>query len=99
MDDDLGPMDLRESDDHPFLGQTIAKPRNFSDATAGRVDTAVQALLKESEAKATKILARHKKRVLALVSKLEKEETLDADEIRKCLDPDNVTPLHDRSQT
>ncbi len=85
MDDDLGPIDLRESDDHPFLGQTIAKPRNFSDATAGRVDAAVQALLKESEAKATKILTTEKERVLALAAKLEKEETLDADAIRKCL--------------
>ena len=86
MDDDLGPIDLRESDDHPFLGQTIAKPRNFSDATAGRVDMAVQSLLKDSEAKATEILTTEKKRVLALAAKLEKEETLDADAIRKCLD-------------
>ena len=98
MDDEIGPIDLRDSDDHPFLGQTIAKPRNFADATAARVDAAVQVLLKAAEAQATDILAQHKDKVTALATTLEREETLDANAIRKCLDPDNVTPLHDRSE-
>ncbi|SDZ34237.1 cell division protease FtsH [Jannaschia faecimaris] len=98
MDEDLGPIDLRESEDHPFLGQSIAKPRHFADSTAGRVDTAVLALLKESEATATAILTNHEGELLALAAELEREETLDANAIRKCLDPDNVTPLHDRSR-
>jgi cell division protease FtsH len=98
MDDEIGPMDLRESDDHPFLGQTIAKPRNFADATAARVDAAVQVLLKAAEAQATDILTQHKDKVTVLATTLEREETLDANAIRKCLDPDNVTPLHDRSK-
>ncbi|MCO4848841.1 MAG: ATP-dependent zinc metalloprotease FtsH [Yoonia sp.] len=97
MDNEIGPIDLRDSDDHPFLGQTIAKPRNFADATAARVDAAVQVLLKAAEAKATEILTHHKDKVLVLATTLEQEETLDANAIRKCLDPDNVTPLHDRS--
>lgn len=98
MDDDLGPIDLRESDDHPFLGQSIAKPRSFADATAARVDGAVQALLKGAQTQATEILTLYKDRVEALTAALEKHETLDADAIRRCLDPDNVTHLPDRSQ-
>lgn len=97
MDEDIGPIDLRESDDHPFLGQTIARPRNFADATAAQVDAAVQALLKASEAKALEILTLHKDKVSALAAQLEREETLDAAAIQKCLGSDNVTPLRDKS--
>ena len=96
MDDDLGPMDLRESDDHPFLGQTIASPRSHADATAARVDLAVQELLKSSEEKAIEILNRHKDRVIALAQELEIKETLDSTAIRNCLDPNNITPISGR---
>ena len=97
MNEDIGPIDLRDSDDHPFLGQAIARPRNFSDAAAAQVDVAVQSLLKESEAKAIEILTQNKDKLAALAKQLEREETLDADAIRKCLDPNNVTPLHGKS--
>lgn len=97
MDENLGPIDLRESDDHPFLGQTIAKPRSFSDTTAGLVDAAVQTLLKESEKRAMAILKSNQDKVEVLARTLEEKETLDAETIRKCLGQDNVTHLHDRS--
>lgn len=94
MTDDLGPVDLRQSEDHPFLGQTIAQPRAFADATAAQVDAAVITLLKKAEQQAAEILAGQRSRIENLVSSLEAKETLDFDEIRRCLDPDNkVAPL------
>jgi cell division protease FtsH len=98
MDEGLGPIDLRVSEDHPFLGQTIAQPRLYADATAARADAAVQELLKESEAEAIKILMSNKDSVLALSAELEAKETLDAVEIRKYLDPNNITPLRDTAR-
>lgn len=89
MDADLGPIDLRESEDHPFLGQQIAQPRSFSDATAARVDEAVMALLKEAERQAVDLIEAHRVPILRLVSRLEAEETLALDAIRACLGPDN----------
>lgn len=88
MTEDLGPVDLRQSEDHPFLGQSIARPRDHSDATAGQVDAAVIALLKASEDKATQVLEENKQRILRLVKLLEDEETLEFDAICRCLDPD-----------
>ncbi len=94
MTEELGPVDLRQSEDHPFLGQSIAQPRDYADATAAQVDAAVIALLKEAEAQATGILSEHRPQVELLVTSLETKETLDFDEIRRCLDPDSkVTPL------
>jgi cell division protease FtsH len=93
MTEDLGPIDLRQSEDHPFLGQAIAQPRDHADATAAQIDAAVIALLKEAERQATEVLTRHQARVELLASSLETRETLDYDEIRQCLDPESkVTP-------
>jgi cell division protease FtsH len=94
MNAEIGPIDLRESEDHPFLGRRIAQPRSFSDATAARVDAGVMELLHAAEADATRLLEAHRDRVALLVARLEVEETLDAASIRACLAPDEkITPL------
>ncbi len=94
MTDELGPVDLRQSEDHPFLGQSIAQPRGHADVTAARVDLAVIELLKSAEAQATEVLGRHRPRIEQLIAALEARETLDLPEIRQCLDPDSkVTPI------
>ena len=90
MTEDLGPVDLRQSEDHPFLGRTIAQPTSHSDATAATVDRAVIGLLKKAEAAATEALAQHRPQVELLISRLEADETLDFDAIRACLDPERV---------
>jgi len=82
-------VDLRESEDHPFLGQQIAQPRSFADETAARVDLAVMELLHHAEKEATQLIEDHRAQVEQLVAKLETEETLDAEAIKACLDPDN----------
>ncbi|MDJ0639548.1 MAG: ATP-dependent zinc metalloprotease FtsH [Paracoccaceae bacterium] len=98
MTDTLGPIDLRQSDDHPFLGRAIAQPRTHSDATAAQVDQAIIDLLKEAESDAAKILADHKPRVEKLISQLEVKETLDFDEIQVCLDPTKHVKQPERSR-
>jgi cell division protease FtsH len=94
MDPEVGPVDLRESDDHPFLGQQISQPRSFADETAARVDQAVIKLLHRAEKQASQLIDDNRARVENLVERLELEETLDADTIKACLDPDDtVTPF------
>ena len=94
MDPDIGPVDLRESEDHPFLGQQIAQPRSVSDQTAARVDQAVITLLHEAEAQASQIIETHRDQIGQLVTRLEADETLDLPAIRACLGPkDSITPF------
>lgn len=95
MSDDIGPVDLRQREDHPFLGQTMARPREHADKTAARVDEAVSTLLKDAEVEATGIITRHEKEVRALIDALESKEVLDLKEIETCLKPvvSVVTPL------
>ncbi|WP_373051419.1 ATP-dependent zinc metalloprotease FtsH, partial [Thalassovita aquimarina] len=97
MTEDLGPVDLRQSEDHPFLGRTIAQPTSHSDATAAAVDRAVIELLKTAEAAATEALTQHRGQVDQLISRLEADETLGFDAIRACLDPERVVEQPERA--
>ncbi|MFY0615004.1 MAG: ATP-dependent zinc metalloprotease FtsH [Hyphomicrobiaceae bacterium] len=94
MDPEIGPVDLRESEDHPFLGQQIAQPRTFADETAARVDQAVMNLLHEAEKQAIRLIEERRDQVVHLVARLEAEETLDLDAIKSCLEPGStITPF------
>lgn len=85
MSPEIGPMDLRETDDHPFLGREITKPRTHSDVSAQMADRAVRTLLQEAEAEALKLIADHKEHIERLVIALEQNETLERTEIHQLL--------------
>lgn len=87
MAETIGPVDVRESEDHPFLGREIAQPRRFSDATAHQVDMAVKSLLDEASARADAILEEHPAKIETLIAALEEAETLSRDEIVAVLGP------------
>ena len=85
MSDEIGPVDLRESEEHPFLGREIAQPRRFSESSAKAVDDAVRKLLLEAEAVAAKVIHEHRDGLEKLIALLEKSETLHRDDIEECL--------------
>ena len=87
MSDDIGPIDLRTDEEHPFLGREIAQPRHYSEQSAGLVDQAVQALLKKAEATALDAICNHRPELERLIDELEKRETLHRDDIERCLRP------------
>ncbi len=90
MSDNVGPVDVRESEQHPFLGREMAQPRRFSEATAEAVDQAVRDLLHEAEARAGDVIKHHRRRVDNLIAALEKEESLDHDQIETILGPSHT---------
>jgi cell division protease FtsH len=87
MSEDIGPIDLRESEEHPFLGREIAQPRHFSDQTAHEVDSEVAELLREAEARDAKLIGEHRAGLDKLIASLEEKETLASTEIEACLGP------------
>ena len=87
MSEAIGPVDLRQSEEHPFLGREIAQPRTFSETTARTVDEAVQELLQEAEQRAAEVIERHKAALTRLIAELEAKETLDRAEIEAALGP------------
>jgi cell division protease FtsH len=87
MAEDIGPVDLRQSEEHPFLGREIAQPRRFSEQTAHEVDDAVRDLLVGAEARAAEIIEAHRPGIEHLVAELERREALERPEIEACLGP------------
>ena len=104
MSEEIGPVDLRQSEEHPFLGREIAQPRRFSETTAHEVDKAVAELLQEAERRAAETIQQNKARIEKLITALEAKETLNSDEIVSYLGQNrshigSVTALSPRTQT
>jgi cell division protease FtsH len=87
MSKEIGPVDLRESEEHPFLGREIAQPRRFSEASAEVVDRAVRDLLQEAEERALHEIRGARGPLECLIERLERDETLELPEIGACLGP------------
>jgi cell division protease FtsH len=92
MAEEIGPMDLRESDEHPFLGREMAQPRHHSDATAKAVDQAVRELLREAETRAEALITGKRPLVERLSAELEREETLYREAIAEILGSSGARP-------
>jgi cell division protease FtsH len=87
MSKEIGPVDLRESEEHPFLGREIAQPRRFSETSAQAVDQAVRALLREAEARAAEVIRSRRADLDRLIVTLEEHETLERERIEATLGP------------
>ncbi len=85
MADDIGPVDLRQSERHPFLGREIAQPRHYSEHSAQAVDRAVRQLILDAETRATEVIETHAKQLQRLVAALEEHETLHREQIEEYL--------------
>jgi cell division protease FtsH len=87
MSEEIGPVDLRDSEEHPFLGREMAMPRRFSESSAQRVDKAAQDLLRAAEATAAQALRDHRAELDRLIQALEAEENLERSRIEAILGP------------
>jgi cell division protease FtsH len=85
MSREIGPVDLRDSEEHPFLGKEMAQPRHFSENSAMSVDKAVKELLGNAEKQAIELITKHRERLDNLINELEQHETLDQEQIMVCL--------------
>jgi len=87
MSDEVGPVDLRDSDEHPFLGLEVAHPRHYSEHSAETVDHAVQQLLLAAEKCAIDTVEQHRDNLERLIKSLLKHESLNREGIEQCLGP------------
>jgi ATP-dependent metalloprotease FtsH len=79
----LGFIGLASDDEPLFLGREIAQHKDFSDATAGRIDDEMMKILNTCMNEATSILTEHRNQLDELTEKLCEKETLDDSEIRE----------------
>jgi cell division protease FtsH len=83
---ELGTVAYGENQDEVFLGMSVARQQNVSEATAQKIDSEVRRLVESGLLDARKILTDKKDDLEALARGLLEYETLSGDEIRDLLD-------------
>ena len=86
MSDELGMVEYGENHEHVFLARDMAAGRNYSEATAQKIDREVKRLIDEAYAKAQDIITTNRKALDAIAKALLEYETLDAAHIREIME-------------
>jgi cell division protease FtsH len=93
---ELGPIAFKTDEQQPFLGYEISQGRDYSEATAARIDQEVQRLVKDAHERVRRCLSDARPQLDRLVDALLREETVGADELSRILGPrPEPTPEHD----
>jgi cell division protease FtsH len=85
MSDELGPIAYAENQEEVFLGHSISRQQNISEATAQKIDSEVRRIIEESYTRAQRILTERVNELHTLAKGLLEYETLTGDEIKALL--------------
>ncbi|MBS0279225.1 MAG: ATP-dependent zinc metalloprotease FtsH [Proteobacteria bacterium] len=81
MSDDLGPIAYAENQEEVFLGHSVSRTQNVSEATAQKIDAEIRKIIDTAYAKAQQILTERLNDLHVLARGLLEYETLSGDEI------------------
>jgi len=86
MSEVIGPMSVSSSQEEVFLGHEISRERDFSEATAEKIDEEVRKLITSIEQEVSKRMHENRDQLERLANALLEEETLEASDIDSLLD-------------
>ncbi len=89
MSEVIGLMSVSSSQEEVFLGHEISREREFSEATAEKIDDEIRKLITDIEAEVNQRLEKHRDQLERLANTLLEEETLGAGDIESLLDLKN----------
>ncbi len=97
MSDKLGPIAYAENQEEVFLGHSVSRTQNISEATAQTIDAEIHRIIDETYNRAKEILTEHQSDLNVLARGLLEYETLTGDEIIALLKgiPPVRTPYED----
>ncbi len=85
MSDELGPIAYAENQEEVFLGHSISRQQNISEATAQKIDMEVRRIIEDAYTRAERILTERINELHVLAKGLLEYETLTGDEIKALL--------------
>ena len=86
MSEKIGPLTFGKKEEHIFLGKEFAQPKDFSEATAVRIDQEIERLVRENHKRARQMLQENAPLVHELASALLEKEVLDGSEVRQMVE-------------
>ena len=85
MSERVGPISLRSSEEHPFLGREMSEPRDHSEHTAQLIDEEVARILREADERAYNLLRDNRQDMERLTEMLIEREVITDGEIEQLL--------------
>jgi cell division protease FtsH len=85
LSEELGTVSYGENQDEVFLGMSVSRTQNASEATVQKIDSEIRRLVEEGYNQATKILTEKRSDLEMLAKGLLEYETLSGDEIQDLL--------------
>jgi cell division protease FtsH len=89
----LGPVAFQTDEEQPFLGYQLAQGRDYSDATAARIDQEVEHIIAERQQAVRQLLTEARDRLDTLAQALLTDETVREDALVQMLGPRPSGPL------
>src|SRR6185436_8979062 len=77
MNETIGPVNYGDSDQQPFLGYSLAQPRQYSEETAALIDRETKRLVEEAHERARNVLRDHRSQLDALANELLTKEIVE----------------------
>jgi cell division protease FtsH len=90
---DLGPLSFGKREEQIFLGREIAQHRDFSEATAIRIDEEIRNIVKKGYEMARRIVEDRADAVARVAEALLEREILDANEVRSLVAGEKLPPV------
>ncbi len=88
--DKLGRLRYADNEEEVFLGHSVARQKNVSDATAALIDDEVRRLIEQAEDSARKVLTEHMDELEALAQGLLEYETLSGADVKALLAGESI---------
>lgn len=85
MSEKVGLVVFKKGEPHPFLGRELTEERDYSEATARKIDEEVQRIIEECYKKSQNILRENRQKLDQLAEELIRQESLTISEIKKLL--------------
>ncbi len=89
----MGPLTFGKKEEQIFLGREISQHRDFSEETARQIDAEVRKMIDEAYKSAYDILDQNHDIMHRMAAALLERETLDADDIKKIIDGQELPPM------
>jgi cell division protease FtsH len=83
MSDRVGPVYIRGTEEHPFLGREITEPKDHSESTQQVIDEEIQRILRDADERAYRTLEEHRDEMERLTEALIEREVLTVQEIEE----------------
>jgi cell division protease FtsH len=97
MSERIGPMAWGQ-EGQVFLGEDLMHAaRDYSDVTSRVIDEEVERILREQEARASRLLHEHKRGLAAVAGALLEKETIDGAEVGRLVDEAYGRPVHENA--